>query len=575
MITFKDVNKPPEPRRAKLAVFEHVVGSKVYDGLYDAYKLPNGSEAFYYYHAGGMVDETQVDLPNPPLRPDTLGLGLQPGLPMGVDMQMSVKPTGLDGWWVPLYKPPPWLCPLPSKHTLNVKDKKSLTVEAFANLDDSNIRFIVATSTKVRDMTQETKTEARVTTPRDPWKLSQSIFKARLKECESRAFFDSTKVLNRHFEREWEHMAEKEKFLNMACKENKNADNKLDDAAFVKSLKSAMRRHFPTICAVFNYYSAAGAGVPFQLQLNAFTQFLDDSNIPNANSESCKRSDCDTIFIVANYEQDKTTAKAKLNDDHGLMKFEMMEAIFRLAIAKHGKGVDTNDPIEALNMLFEMDVIPHLPAYALIDKNTFTQNRLYCEEVDDLYKKNERLLRAVYSRYRLPPRSGHVRHKMLTMEDWEKLSFDLGFVDLTFGIPDMRLCFVHSRMVVSDVVKQWDKYTQATFIDFLEALGYVADNKFLPSRASLEEAGFSNWFEWQLHVEQGGSESYNVIPRRASGTGGFGSEKTRPLAEKVEALLDMMFRRLYYDPSNPATLTDYSYDACITLMKKIDKSLGP
>ena len=39
--------------------------------------------------------------------------------------------------------------------------------------------------------------------------------------------------------------------------------------------------------------------------LNAFTSFLDDCGIPDPDSQYIKRSDCDTIFIVANFISDK------------------------------------------------------------------------------------------------------------------------------------------------------------------------------------------------------------------------------------------------------------------------------
>ena len=47
----------------------------------------------------------------------------------------------------------------------------------------------------------------------------------------------------------------------------------------------------------------------------------------------------------------------------------------------------------------------------------------------------------------------------------------------------------------------------------------------------------------------------------------------RPLYAKLELLLDLMFRRLFYDPSQPEVA--FSYDGLLKLIKKIDKDLGP
>jgi hypothetical protein len=57
--------------------------------------------------------------------------------------------------------------------------------------------------------------------------------------------------------------------------------------------------------AAFTYYAAQGGNDPYHLPLNAFTSFLDDASIPDPESSNIKRSDCDTIFIVANFISDK------------------------------------------------------------------------------------------------------------------------------------------------------------------------------------------------------------------------------------------------------------------------------
>lgn len=44
-------------------------------------------------------------------------------------------------------------------------------------------------------------------------------------------------------------------------------------------------------------------------------------------------------------------------------------------------------------------------------------------------------------------------------------------------------------MYVIDEVKDYQRYTSLTFIDFLEALGRCADMKSLPPQADIEAAG--------------------------------------------------------------------------------------
>lgn len=59
--------------------------------------------------------------------------------------------------------------------------------------------------------------------------------------------------------------------------------------------------------------------------------------ISDADSQYVRRSDCDTLFIVANYQPDKKDPSVAVNDEHALMRFEFLEAVVRLAVAKYGK----------------------------------------------------------------------------------------------------------------------------------------------------------------------------------------------------------------------------------------------
>jgi hypothetical protein len=77
-------------------------------------------------------------------------------------------------------------------------------------------------------------------------------------------------------------------------------------------------------------YYATGGNDPYHMPLNSFTSFLDDAAIPDPDSLSIKRSDCDTIFIVCNFQPDKNSPDVAVNDEHAMMRFEFLEAIVRL-----------------------------------------------------------------------------------------------------------------------------------------------------------------------------------------------------------------------------------------------------
>lgn len=90
--------------------------------------------------------------------------------------------------------------------------------------------------------------------------------------------------------------------------------------------------------SVFVYY-AAGGNDPYHMPLNAYSSLLDDAGIPDPESLSCKRSDCDTIFIVCNFQPDKNSPDVAVNDEHALMRFEFMEAVVRLGWYMASRGI--------------------------------------------------------------------------------------------------------------------------------------------------------------------------------------------------------------------------------------------
>lgn len=159
------------------------------------------------------------------------------------------------------------------------------------------------------------------------------------------------------------------------------------------------------------------------------------------------------------------------------------------------------------------------------------------------------------------------------------------------------------------------RYTSLSFIDFLEALGRVADAKSMPTASDLDAAGYPSILEWALDKErmEGASNSANsgnaagnaagaataaasgsaaaavpplAVPPPQAGPGGslpeifrprpsarFGAPKPRPLYAKLDLLLDLIFRRLHWDPAQPEV--PFSYEGLQRMIKKIDKDLGP
>jgi hypothetical protein len=114
-------------------------------------------------------------------------------------------------------------------------------------------------------------------------------------------------------------------------------------------------------------------------------------------------------------QEKATNGKVTLGSENTLTRWEFLEALVRIAIAKFGKGIATSSPPEAIEMLLKQHVESKVAPAACGDLNWFRTNHLYCEPVDELFKKHEAILRALYSRWLLRPPSGGLRTKVLHM----------------------------------------------------------------------------------------------------------------------------------------------------------------
>lgn len=149
----------------------------------------------------------------------------------------------------------------------------------------------------------------------------------------------------------------------------------------------------------------------------------------------------------------------------------------------------------------------------------------------------------------------------------------------------------------------------------------MADAKSMPTASDLDASGYPSVLEWALDKErmEGSSNSNNpssssntsaaaaaaatpqaatpgsgpsnapALPLpagQAGAVGGnlpeifrprpsarFGAPKPRPLYAKLDLLLDLIFRRLHWDPAQPEV--PFSYEGLQRMIKKIDKDLGP
>ena len=143
VISFEDrIMVSEDNTRPSLTIFEHVDGSRVCNGLFPHYNLPNGKKTYMYYNGGTMLDEVHVEAVLPPPRPSTVPQALQQTMPLADVLNLIAKPPGSAPPFIP-YKPVPKLVPLPIKHTLTVKRPDHLTAAAFGDLREDNLQLLI------------------------------------------------------------------------------------------------------------------------------------------------------------------------------------------------------------------------------------------------------------------------------------------------------------------------------------------------------------------------------------------------------------------------------------------------
>ncbi|KAK3237286.1 hypothetical protein CYMTET_52626 [Cymbomonas tetramitiformis] len=455
------------------------------------------------------------------------------------------------------------LAPKPEKHTLRVNQPPAY----FGDLAEDLLTLGIEEEDTFKVVEEEIREEIILG---EVWTLPKSIFAPRQRESDARDFYDTPAVMKKQLNMDWQRAIKQDRFSQFVSRESKRL--KVEGEKETDAIRECIEMYYHS-CFMpgFTYYGAMGTGGEFSMQLNEFTALIDEAGIPDPASDKCKRSDCDTLFITANVEDDKNSIEGKNNDDNSLTRFEFVEVLVRLAVAKYGYCSDPLKPSDAMRKLITDHLEVALPPEAKMQANKFRQERLYFEEVDAVLKGDQALLKALYSRYRLPPSSGGRRHKVLLVSDFIQMMLDMNLIDDEFTLREAKLCFLQSQMAVVDDMKDPIRNECVTFTDFLEVLGHVADLQSFPTAEEIQAMGCTDILDYTFRLRT--LEGEYVPPRRPSSE--MMGIKTRPLAWKIGVLLELMWRMLMYNPDKPTAGQEFSKSDLLKKLKKKDADLGP
>jgi hypothetical protein len=382
---------------ASMFSWQAAVGSRVGAQMACAFELPDG-RAVRLYHRPVRRNWRQAERDILPLPPDRLGalhldtLPAPPPAPMPSrrDLPKLVQSIFMGA-------------PSPSFHTLPVASPDVW----YGTIPREGIQFgarrVLAPAAAEEAFAPSEPEE------QPPWlapdELDRSIFGSRKQDSDGKSFYTSPTLTERSFEIDWSRL-NTERFRSFLQKTDgasiEGADGEMQEVkAVLLKHRAAIYSAYAFYCVTANIrvYDGFVLGCDSGLQV-----FAADTKILDEKSEHCKRESIKLLFMYANQDDKrsrdpKQQLASQVNADRALLRFEFIQVLVRLAIAKfiHGKRMD--DISDAVAALFEELILPNLCPAALHDDNVFREKRLYMRTVSAVFEKHKRSLQNVFDHF--------------------------------------------------------------------------------------------------------------------------------------------------------------------------------
>ncbi|CBJ27259.1 flagellar associated protein [Ectocarpus siliculosus] len=492
-----------------MALFPHVRGASVCAEIYDHYVAEDGL-CYHLYHTSRVICEV-------------LDPGGYPSLSEPTELRHVLHKALPE-------EPPPDYPSVVIRHvsnSLRVSSRKACPGTRCKMFGAMPSDFMVF---EVSEQPQEEEDEDQSTSTLDAstkWDVNHSIFAPRRREAESRTFWDTERVVLKALDADFGRMLKEDRIVKLMAKsDNAVAKGQKSVAESLDEVKKAVAPFYKSILCIFKYYcltpsqSVRGA---FSIQPNQFGKMMQDTELAG-NFISVE--EIGKIFVMVNFESDKRSAEATVNEDRALMRFELLEALLRVAITvRDNEGQEELSPAEKMRNVIEEQLLVNLPPEALEDPDTFRNETLYTDACDGVLQEHQKALGIVYQKYSmLDPIAGK---PSFGLEEWKTFTNDARLIGdnihmLRMGLRDIKQPFYMARMMVSDEIKSRVKMTQLTFVDFLEALTRLAIAMPIPSDQDMREAEVTDIMDYEsalsFSVETSAAQ-HDVV---AGATGGLG-----------------------------------------------------
>jgi hypothetical protein len=176
--------------------------------------------------------------------------------------------------------------------------------------------------------------------------------------------------------------------------------------------------------------------------------------------------DIDSVFIATNLEEGED-----VSPDNSLDRYELVEALVRVAYVKFVKTSICKSPADAIQKLMTENIVPHADRINAVR----VRKEFYTVEVEVAIQPFMLNTRTVFNKFASVGRGGD---RFMKWPDFFKLLDAASWIDNDFTREEAKFSFVHSILTVEDETKT-DRYTLQSYIGFLECIARICSLKTL------------------------------------------------------------------------------------------------
>ena len=315
--------------------------------------------------------------------------------------------------------------------------------------------------------------------PPSTWTLDASIWAPRKLEADARDYYDTPRVTHRGFRKDWAYLTDMPRFPNFAKRLSgyRMSDPRDAPASVVEALQHGAEVLYGALLPILKHYASTdlASNNPFDLNMTDWVRFLRETDCFDDDAESPTHftpEAAQIVFRQCKVEIGVSPAMRRVNDGEHLCRYEFLDAVLRVVEAKYDldhappDSHSREDHILESVERFRDEHLSKLPAAAHECVDAFRRDTLYCEEVDIVLCRHDRLLKQIWAAYGNAHRkAGHAR---FTADVFGEFLTKCLLCHSADAIQAARRSFAFGRTFFVDTCDAG--FRELTYVSFLEAL---------------------------------------------------------------------------------------------------------